>query len=152
MDRTRLQSEWKTQQALLSLQTHALDGEISLQAAKTLDIPSDQPFWLSQNWDAYIGGRPMMWDNEEHPQSDAIRQFLDSRPEQIAEIRQLHERLDNFPDFERWLEQNELDYRGDKAEASLEKADRMQEHAIAQKDIAMMRSNRAMQALGRSYG
>lgn len=138
-----------TESALLGF-----EGEVSLQAARDLNIPGDQPFWLMYNWERYEAGQPLVIRNSQqvHPQSDEIRAWLDQHKDQLDVIRGYHERLDNWPDFDSWAKDKGLSFETEEsAQLALEYMDQIMARLSLESDDALGRASKAASAYGGIY-
>lgn len=142
-------NKWLTESALLGF-----EGEVSLQAARDLNIPGNQPFWLMYNWERYEAGQPLVIRNSQqvHPQSDEIRAWLDQHKDQISVIRDYHERLDSWPDFDSWAKDKRLSFETEEsAQLALEYMDQIMARLSLESDNALDRASAAASAYGGIY-
>lgn len=139
-----------------------LQHEASYQAANELNLSDNEVFLLNNNWDNYQNGGQMMdYYGNPHSRSDDILAWLDSRPEQMAEIAGLVDKLAGMSDFNNWLEESGNSW---EAQRGRSPAGDISNHPIFQemgqqleqyaqiRENAQQRSSAAQQALGRYYG
>jgi len=139
-----------------------LQYEASYQAANELNLSDNEVFLLNNNWDNYQNGGQMMdYYGNPHSRSDDILAWLDSCPEQMAEIAGLVDKLEGMEDVNNWLEESGNSW---EAQRGRSPAGDISNHPIFQdmgqqleqyaqtRENAQQRSSAAQQALGRYYG